>query len=146
MPTAQQPRILLVDDNARLRASTRMLLELVDLEVVGEASDGLSGLAAVQELRPDIVLMDLRMPGMDGLEATKRITELGLPVQVIVVSAYATPAFEEQARDAGAVALIPKGDSPSLILRAIDEAWRGRTGSPLDPRIRPRHAANPGYA
>jgi CheY-like chemotaxis protein len=139
-----KPRILIVDDVARMRAALRSLLEIVELEVVGEAADGAGGVAAVEALRPDIVLMDLRMPGMDGLEATRRITALGLGVQVIVVSAYATPAFEQEARAAGAVELVAKGESPAAILRAIDEAWRARAGTPSGPRPRARHATNSG--
>jgi DNA-binding NarL/FixJ family response regulator len=135
MTTAEGPRILLVDDDERLRTALRMLLDIAGLEVVGEAGDGASGVAAVRELRPDIVLMDVRMPGMDGLEATRRITAMGLGVAVIVVSAYDTSAFEEQARNAGAAELVAKGVSPSLILRAIDRAWRALpSGAPNQPR------------
>jgi DNA-binding NarL/FixJ family response regulator len=110
----------------------RSLLEIVDLEVVGEAGDGESGVAAAQALRPDIVLMDWRMPGMDGLEATRRIVALELGISVIIISAYATTGFEEQGRAAGAIELVAKGESPSVVLRAIDRAWRARYAG--DPR------------
>jgi Response regulator receiver domain len=70
----RSPRILIVDDVPAMRAALRGLLEDADLPVIGEASDGLQAVSVVAELEPDVVVMDLRMPGLDGLQATKRIT------------------------------------------------------------------------
>jgi CheY-like chemotaxis protein len=143
----REPRILIVDDNADLRHAMSELFAIAGLEVVGQAENGEQGGQGGQatvDLKPDIVLMDLRMPVMDGLEATRRIVALGLPVRVIMVSADATEGFDQQAFTAGAVDLVPKGVSPSRVLRAIDEAWRARTGNPGGPSARARHAANPG--
>lgn len=125
-PASSGPRILVVDDTASVRASLRLLLDEMGIEVVGEASDGTAAARMAAYLKPDVVLMDLRMPVMDGLEATRQITRLGLDLQVLMISAYATPAFEVEAKEAGAVGLIAKGEHPSTIVEAIERAWRER--------------------
>lgn len=135
------PRVLIVDDTASVRASLRLLLEEMGLVVVGEAGDGIIGVQAAQSLRPDVILMDWRMPGLDGLEATRRVVRLGLGIQVVMVTAFATRGFEDQARAAGAVTLVAKGEHPSAILDAIERAWRAHPRSAEGAR--PRALAMP---
>ena len=80
-------RVLLVDDDALVRAGLRMILSAVqDLQVVGEADDGARAVAAVRAHRPDVVLMDIRMPEMDGIAATAALRRLDLPPKVIVLT------------------------------------------------------------
>jgi CheY-like chemotaxis protein len=144
-PAPPGPSILVVDDNAGVRASLRLLLEEMGLEIAGEAADGAAAVRAAQAIRPDVILMDWRMPGLDGLEATRRIMRLGLGTRVVMVTAFASPGCEEQARSAGAVALVAKGEHPGAILDAIERAWREHsclgdadTSSPCS-----RHAVHP---
>lgn len=138
------PRLLIVDDTTAVRASLRLLLEETGLEVVGEAGDGVAAIQAAQALRPDVILMDWRMPGLDGLEATRRIVRLGLGIQVVMVTAFASPGFEDQARDAGAVTLVAKGEHPDTILEAIERAWREHPcQGDADTFLCSRHAINP---
>ena len=82
-------RVLLVDDDALVRAGLRMILAAVeDLQVVGEADDGARAVAAVREHRPDVVLMDIRMPEMDGIAATAALRRLDIPTKVIVLTTF----------------------------------------------------------
>jgi CheY-like chemotaxis protein len=148
-----------VDDNAGVRASLRLLLEEMGLEIAGEAADGAAAVRAAQAIRPDVILMDWRMPGLDGLEATRRIMRLGLGTRVVMVTAFASPGCEEQARSAGAVALVAKGEHPGAILDAIERAWREHSclgdadtssrarampSAPDTPRSRPTLLGEPG--
>jgi CheY-like chemotaxis protein len=120
------PRVLLVDDTPRVRAALSDFLRMMGVEVVGEAGDGAAGVAAARELVPDVVVMDWKMPGMDGIQATRLIVGLGLGIQVVMLSAYASPATEELSRAAGAVRLLAKGDHPTLLVAAIQQAWGAR--------------------
>ncbi len=100
-------RIVLVDDHALLREGLRRILEReLDLEIVGEAETGEAALELVAHLIPDIVLMDVRMPGMDGIEATRRLGASHPQVQVLVLSAY--PEFTREALQAGAAGYLLK--------------------------------------
>ena len=82
-------RVLLVDDQAMVRGGFRMILWAEDdIDVVGEAADGAEAIEAVPRLRPDIVLMDIQMPGMDGLEATRRIVAGGPPARVVILTTF----------------------------------------------------------
>ncbi len=118
-------RVLLVDDHEMTRGALRQLLELMpDIEVVGEASDGEEALSAVQLLSPDIVLMDLRMPGLNGLEAAKQLQkDRGFTGKVIVLSMYAK--FFPQAIEAGASAYLIKTAKRDEIAGAIRGAHGG---------------------
>jgi DNA-binding NarL/FixJ family response regulator len=104
-------RVLIVDDQEPFRTAMRMVVELVDgFEIAGEAHDGESGLALAEELAPDLVLMDVQMPGIDGLEATRRLTATHSGIRVIVLSTYQADEYEKAALEAGAIAFISKSE------------------------------------
>ena len=103
------PRVLLADDHARLRAALRDLLEETGFEVVGESGDGADAVALARLHEPDIVVIDLRMPVLNGLDATRLIKDARPATQVVVLSAFESPELERQALDAGAFAYLDKG-------------------------------------
>jgi CheY-like chemotaxis protein len=104
-----QPRVLVVDDIPVIRAELRALLEDGGLAVVGEASHGAEGIVLAGRLRPDVILMDLRMPILDGIDATRQITARLAGVRVVMLTAFDDPDLEQAARAAGAWAFLPKG-------------------------------------
>jgi DNA-binding NarL/FixJ family response regulator len=113
-------RVLLVDDDALVRAGLRMILSSSDeLEVVGEAADGADAVAAVQSHRPDVVLMDIRMPGMDGITATSALRRLATPPHVIVLTTFQADEHVINALRAGAVGFLLKDTAPAEIVNAI---------------------------
>ena len=119
-------RVLLVDDQALLRAGFRMILAAEpDLEVVGEAGDGAEAVALVDELEPDVVIMDLRMPTMDGIEATRRITEIHDDVRVVVLTTFDLDEYVYGALQAGASAFLLKDAKEDQLLAAIRVAADG---------------------
>jgi DNA-binding NarL/FixJ family response regulator len=112
--------ILLVDDQELLRMGFRMVLDAQpDLVVVGEASDGEAGVALVREMAPDVVLMDVRMPGTDGVEATRRIVAEGLPSRVIILTTFDLDEYAHAALRAGASGFLLKDAPPADLLSAI---------------------------
>jgi DNA-binding NarL/FixJ family response regulator len=126
-------RVLLVDDHKLVRAGLQSLLDSTDdLTVVGAASDGAEAVALAEELRPDIVLMDLSMPGMDGIEATRRVVALGLGAQVLVLTSFSDGDRVRRTLDAGAVGYLLKDAEPDELLRGVRAVARGE--SPLDAR------------
>jgi DNA-binding NarL/FixJ family response regulator len=115
-------RVLLVDDQTLLRAGLRALLDAEDdVEVVGEAGDGEKAVALARALRPDVVLMDIRMPGMDGLAATRQIA--GDPqlaaVKVVVLTTFGLDEYVFEALRAGAAGFLLKAAEPEEIVRAV---------------------------
>ena len=113
-------RVLLVDDDALVRAGLRMILSSApDLELVGEADDGARAVAAVREHRPDVVLMDIRMPEMDGIAATAALRRLDTPPQVIVLTTYQADDQVLSALRAGASGFLLKHTPPSEIVNAV---------------------------
>ncbi len=115
-------RVLIADDHAVVRAGIRLLLESqLDIEVIGEAHNGRDVLTKVQELQPDIVLMDLGMPDINGLEATRRIMSLSLPrpVKVVVLTMHEDEGYFFQAINAGASGYVLKEASPEELFSAV---------------------------
>jgi len=121
-------RVLLVDDHALVRAGMRSLLQdLPDVEVVAEAGDGAEALAAAERERPDVVLMDIAMKGMNGLEAAARLRE-GLPgVKVIILSMHTSEEYVLLALRAGAAAYLIKDSATSELELALKCVMRGET-------------------
>lgn len=112
--------VLLVDDQELMRMAFRMVVDSQpDLEVVGEASDGGEAIAAVDELQPDVVLMDVRMPHMDGVEATRRIVDCSGTARVIVLTTFDLDEYVYAALRAGASGFLLKDVQPGDLLSAI---------------------------
>jgi DNA-binding NarL/FixJ family response regulator len=125
-------RLLIVDDQELVRTGFRLFLETQDdLEVIGEAADGAEAIVRAQELKPDVVLMDIRMPGMDGVEATARLTAAGIepPPRVLVLTTFDLDEYVF-----GAIRVVHAGEallSPSITRRLIED-FAART-DPLEP-------------
>jgi DNA-binding NarL/FixJ family response regulator len=116
------PRVLLVDDALGFRAQLREVLADYGLVVAGEAGTGAEGVELACRLHPDVVLMDLRMPEMDGITATRVLAERLPSTPVIIVSAYDDPALTSEARRAGAYAYLVKGCPVREILAVVEQA------------------------
>ncbi|MDQ2679012.1 MAG: response regulator transcription factor [Actinomycetota bacterium] len=113
-------RVLLVDDDALVRAGLTMILSSSDeIDVVGEAADGADAVAAVQAHRPDVVLMDIRMPGMDGIAATSALRHLPAPPHVIVLTTFQADEHVLSALRAGADGFLLKDTPPAEIIQAV---------------------------
>jgi len=115
-------RILIVDDKAEVRQGLRTILQLSrDLEIVGEASNGLEAVQAAELLRPDAVLMDVEMPVVDGLEATQRIKEQYPEIGVVILTIHGSEEIREQAARAGPDAFVEKEAPTEHLIAAIRE-------------------------
>lgn len=113
-------RVLLADDQALVRSGFRMILEArPDLEVVGEAEDGCQAVELGQRLRPDVILMDVRMPNMDGVEATRRLVSEGSSTRILILTTYDLDEYVYQAIRAGASGFLLKDVQPSHLADAI---------------------------
>jgi DNA-binding NarL/FixJ family response regulator len=126
-------RVLLAEDHSLVRAGLADLLGNVrDFEVVGAAADGAEAVTLAAERRPQVVLMDLVMPGLDGIEATRRIVSADPAVQVVVLTSFSDRTRIMEALDAGAVGFLLKDAEPDELFRGIRAAARGE--SPLAPK------------
>ena len=115
---AQATRVLIADDSMRAREGLRALLSMwQEIEVVGEAANGLDAVRLVAECRPDIVLMDLHMPALDGVQATRLIKQQWPAVTVVALTMYAVE--QSAALAAGADAFLLKGGTPERLLAAL---------------------------
>ena len=127
-------RVLVVDDQVIVHEGVALLLGQVEgIEVAGEAGDGQQAVTLDAALQPDVVLMDLVMPGMDGIEATRRITAVREDAKVLVLTSYAGDDKVIPAIEAGARGFLLKDSSPADLIRAIRHVHQGR--SSLDPAI-----------
>jgi DNA-binding NarL/FixJ family response regulator len=113
-------RILVVDDQAMVRAGLRLLLEHEeDLDVVGEAADGREAISQARRHRPDVIMMDIRMPGMDGLEATRRILEEDAGARILVLTTFGLDEYVFEALRIGASGFVLKDEPPEQLLAAV---------------------------
>ncbi|WP_017600799.1 response regulator [Nocardiopsis lucentensis] len=129
-------RVLLADDQQMVRTGFRYMLDAEnDIEVVGEAGDGVEAVRLARELRPDVTLMDIRMPGVDGLEATRRLAGPGVadPLRVVVVTTFDLDEYVHAALTGGAVGFLLKDAGPALLIEAVRAAARG--DAMVSPRI-----------
>ncbi len=127
-------RVLLVDDQSMLRLGFRMVLAAEEgIEVVGEAGDGAAGVAMTKALRPDVVLMDVRMPGVDGIEATRRILAEAPEVRVVVLTTFDLDEYAFAALRAGASGFLLKDARPAELVGAIRSVAAGDAA--VAPRV-----------
>ena len=121
-----RPRLLVADDHPMLRAALVDLLVQAGFEVAGEAADGADAVALAKELAPDVVLMDLRMPVLGGLDAARLIKDARPDIQVVLLTAFESPALQQQAEEAGCFSYLVKGCPPGDLRLALHEAmaWR----------------------
>ena len=118
-------RVLIVDDSAAFReAARRVVMRLPGFEMVGEVGSGEAALEVIHTLTPDLMLMDVHLPGMDGMEATRRVLANAESARsvILLLSTYAAADYAARAADCGATAYLPKGDFGVAALRAIWEA------------------------
>jgi DNA-binding NarL/FixJ family response regulator len=113
------PTLLIVDDHATFRSTARALLEIDGFDVVGEAGDGTSAIAAARELKPDVVLLDVRLPDIDGFAVAQRLTAEGGGPAVIVTSSSDDPLYPERARQFGARGFVAKHDLSGAALQRL---------------------------
>ena len=133
-PARQRIRVVLVDDHAVVRSGLAQLLGGADdIEVVGQAGDGLEAVQVVRATRPDVVVMDLQMPRMDGVEATKVILEEDPGVEIVVLTSFSDSTRIVAALDAGAVGYLLKDADPEDVLEGVRAVSRGE--SPIHPKV-----------
>lgn len=126
--------VLLVDDQELIRYGLRLVLEAQpDIAVVGEASDGAEAVRAAQRLRPDVVLMDVRMPGVDGIEATRQLTAALPDTRILVLTTYDLDEFAFGALRAGAAGFLLKNTRPDELVAAVRAVTTG--DAVVSPRI-----------
>jgi DNA-binding NarL/FixJ family response regulator len=134
MTAARAIGVLLVDDHPLVRSGLAGLFASTDdVRVVGEAADGAEALVAVDELAPDVVLMDISMPGTDGIAATRALVERGYTGAVVMLTSFSDRARVVDAVAAGAVGYLLKDSDPAEVVAAVRSAAAGH--APLDPRV-----------
>jgi two-component system, NarL family, response regulator LiaR len=129
--------VLLVDDHRVVRQGLRDFLELQeDIEVIGEGASGEEGVKLAQELLPDVVLMDMVLPGIDGVEATRRVKSVSPSTRIIVLTSFADDDKVFPAIKAGAISYLLKDVQPEELARAIRAAQRGEAARRAPPTTR----------
>ncbi len=119
-------RVLIVDDQSPFREASRMVVEMTEgFEVAGEAENGEAAVEMAVTLQPDLVLMDVKMSGIDGHEATRRIMQGPEPPKVLVMSTHESGDYADPAEAAGAIGFMPKSE---FSMDALAEAWRAASG------------------
>jgi DNA-binding NarL/FixJ family response regulator len=119
--------VLLADDQELVRSGFRLILELADFEVAGEASDGREAVELARTTQPDVVLMDVRMPGMDGIEATRRIAQAGLPSRVLMLTTFDLDEYVYEALRAGASGFLLKDAGRERLIEAVRTVAAGES-------------------
>ncbi|NYJ04253.1 response regulator [Petropleomorpha daqingensis] len=132
--------VVLVDDQALVRDGLRLILELAGIDVLGEAADGAEGVRVVEQTRPDVVLMDLRMPRMDGVEATGRLVAAGCPSRILVLTTFDGEEHTYAALRAGAAGFLLKDVGGERLVAAVEAAAHGEM--PLAPAVVARLVAS----
>lgn len=127
-------RVVIADDQPVVRSGLRMILETeAEIEVTGEAADGAEAVDAVLQTNPDVVLMDINMPRVDGIDATRRIAATGLATKVVMLTTYGVDENVYDALKAGAIGFLMKTDPPDQLVEAVVNAARGNAS--LAPEI-----------
>ena len=143
-------RVVLADDHARVRAGIRSMLDRTDdILVIGEASNGLEALQLIEELSPDVLVLDIEMPVMNGLQVAQKIQNQEIPVQVLVLSAYDDTEYISSMLENGVAGFLTKDEVPKLLFRAVRGVARGELGwvssrvsdriKTFDPNVDSRH-------
>lgn len=132
--------VVLVDDQQLVRDGLRLILELAGIDVVGEAGNGEDGARVVLDLQPDVVLMDLRMPRVDGIEATRRIVSAGSRTRVLVLTTFEGEELTFRALQAGAAGYLLKDAGGARLVAAVEAAAAGEM--PLAPEVVARLVAS----
>jgi DNA-binding NarL/FixJ family response regulator len=139
-------RVLIADDQTLVRGGFRFILEAQpDIEVVGEATDGRAALDQARALRPDVVLMDIRMPGLDGIEATRRLTQVPQAPRVLVLTTFDLDEYVYDAVKAGAAGFLLKDVRPEQLAEAVRTVASGEAlvAPPVTRRLLERFVASP---
>ena len=123
-------RILIVDDHAILRKAVRRLLESrSEFEVCGEAEDGAQAVEKAAELKPDVVILDISMPKMNGFEAARQIRAFSPHSQIVILSSHKDKQLLEEARNVGAICYVPKSEAERELIDAVNAAAGGESSA-----------------